>query len=40
MIHGSFAVNRAHHFIKDDSWFRDVQLLNKFVEAGYEKLAK
>lgn len=40
MIHGSFAVNRQHHFIKDNSWYRDVQLLNQFIEAGYQKLAQ
>lgn len=40
MIHGSFAVNRSHHFIKDESWFNDVNLLNNFVNAGYEALKK
>lgn len=34
-IHGSFAVNRAHHFIKDKKWAHDMQLLNHFTEAGY-----
>lgn len=38
IIHGSFAVNRAHHFIKDESWSRDVNLLNKFTAAGYQGL--
>lgn len=37
-IHGSFAVNRAHHFIKDKKWAHDVQLLNRFTEAGYQFL--
>ena len=40
IIHGSFAVNRAHHFIKDEKWFHDVKLLNKFVKAGYLSLKK
>lgn len=40
MIHGSFAVNRKHHFIKDDDWYRDVQLLNHFIEAGYNSTHK
>lgn len=40
IIHGSFAVNRAHHFIKDEKWAHDVQMLNRFAEAGYENLIK
>ncbi|QXD13542.1 MULTISPECIES: TetR/AcrR family transcriptional regulator [Lactobacillaceae] len=39
VIHGSFAVNRAHKFVKDEKWFHDVQMLNEFVEAGYERLS-
>lgn len=39
-IHGSFAVNRAHHFIKDEKWAHDVQLLNSFTEAGYKFINK
>lgn len=39
-IHGSFAVNRAHHFIKDRKWSHDVALLNRFTEAGYKFLKK
>lgn len=35
VIHGSFAVNRAHHFVKDKKWSHDVELLNGFTEAGY-----
>lgn len=38
MIHGSFAVNKAHHFIKDESWHRDMQVLNEFTRAGYDRL--
>lgn len=34
-IHGSFAINKRHHFIKDDAWYRDVTLLNQFVSTGY-----
>lgn len=37
-IHGSFAVNRLHHFKKDEKWSHDVQLLNRFTEAGYKDL--
>lgn len=40
VIHGSFAVNRAHHFVKSDAWKRDMQMLNSFTEAGYERLKK
>lgn len=40
IIHGSFAVNHAHHFVKDEKWFHDVKLLNKFVKAGYLSLKK
>lgn len=39
-IHGSFAVNRAHHFVKDKKWSHDVKLLNRFTEAGYNNLKK
>lgn len=39
-IHGSFAVNRAHHFVKDEKWSHDVKLLNRFTEAGYKFLKK
>lgn len=38
IIHGSFAVNRAHRFQKDEQWSHDVQLLNTFIQAGYQKL--
>ncbi|MGQ5709640.1 TetR/AcrR family transcriptional regulator [Lactobacillus sp. PSON] len=40
VIHGSFAVNRAHGFKKDSKWSHDVQLLNRFIQAGYESLRK
>ena len=40
IIHGSFAVNRANHFQKNEKWAHDVQMLNRFTKAGYEKLAK
>lgn len=39
-IHGSFAINKRHHFIKDDSWYHELQLLNKFTSAGYSSLPK
>lgn len=38
VIHGSFAVNRAHHFVKDQKWSHDVQILNKFTQGGYDSL--
>ena len=37
-LHGSFAVNRANHFWKNDQWYHDVQLLNKFTLNGYQAL--
>ncbi len=39
-IHGSFAINKRHHFIKDDDWYRELQLLNQFTSAGYESIRK
>jgi len=35
-IHGSFAINKRHHFIKDDSWYHDLELLNRFSSTGYK----
>lgn len=40
MIHGSFAVNRANKFVKNEKWSHDVQMLNHFIQAGYENLKK
>lgn len=37
-LHGSFAVNRANHFQKNDEWYHQVQLLNAFTMGGYESL--
>lgn len=37
-IHGSFAINKRHHFVKNDSWYHELQLLNKFTSAGYNSL--
>lgn len=37
-IHGSFAINKRHHFVKDDAWYRELQLLNQFTSAGYEAI--
>lgn len=36
VIHGSFAVNQRHRFVKDEQWARDVKLLNQFIKAGYQ----
>lgn len=38
MIHGSFAINRAHHFIKDSAWAHDVELLNRFTAEGLKNI--
>lgn len=35
-IHGSFAINKKHHFVKDKSWYHELQLLNQFTSAGYD----
>ena len=40
VIHGSFEVHRAHNFVKDEKWPHDVQMLNEFAEAGYERLSR
>lgn len=37
-LHGSFSINRAHHFVKDAKWVHDVQMLNEFIQAGYKAL--
>lgn len=39
-LHGSLAINRAHHFVKDAKWSHDVQMLNQFIQAGYHALNK
>ena len=39
-LHGSFAINKRHHFIKDDEWYREVELLNWFINAGYQSFKK
>ncbi|MQS75322.1 TetR/AcrR family transcriptional regulator [Companilactobacillus halodurans] len=36
-IHGSFAINKRHHFIKDESWYHELKLLNQFTSAGYDR---
>lgn len=38
IIHGSFAVNRANYFQKNEKWAHDVQMLNRFIKAGYKQL--
>ncbi|WP_119326738.1 TetR/AcrR family transcriptional regulator [Companilactobacillus musae] len=37
-INGSFAINKRHHFIKDDAWYQELQLLNTFTSGGYNSL--
>ncbi|WP_302117022.1 TetR/AcrR family transcriptional regulator [uncultured Limosilactobacillus sp.] len=39
-LHGSFAINKHHHFIKDDEWYHEVELLNRFINAGYRTFKK
>ncbi|MCI2031496.1 TetR/AcrR family transcriptional regulator [Limosilactobacillus sp.] len=39
-LHGSFAINKRHHFIKDDEWYHEVELLNRFINAGYQSFKK
>lgn len=39
-LHGSFAINKRHHFIKDDKWYHEVELLNRFINAGYQSFKK
>lgn len=38
ILHGSFAVNRRHNFQKDAQWQADTEMLQKFVQAGYNQL--
>lgn len=40
MIHGSFAINKRHHFTKDAAWYQEVKMLNDFVNAGYRAFKK
>lgn len=35
-LHGSFAINQANHFNKNEKWYHDVQLLNRFTQNGYK----
>ncbi len=37
-LHGSFAVNRANQFRKNNKWYHDVQLINNFTLNGYNAL--
>ncbi|WP_211334355.1 TetR/AcrR family transcriptional regulator [Companilactobacillus furfuricola] len=40
VIHGSFAINKRHKFVKDNEWYRELQLLNQFSLAGYKAIKK
>ncbi|WP_295730556.1 TetR/AcrR family transcriptional regulator [uncultured Limosilactobacillus sp.] len=40
ILHGSFAINKRHHFVKDDEWYHEVELLNRFINAGYQSFKK
>jgi AcrR family transcriptional regulator len=40
MIHGSFAINQRHHFLRTKEWYHDVELLSRFIQGGYEALSK
>ncbi|MCM8610365.1 MULTISPECIES: TetR/AcrR family transcriptional regulator [Lactiplantibacillus] len=37
-LHGSFVVNRANQFRKNNKWYHDVQLINNFTLNGYNAL--
>lgn len=37
-LHGSFAVNRANQFRRNNKWYHDVQLINNFTLNGYNAL--
>lgn len=37
-LHGSFAVNRANQFRKNNKWYHDVQIINNFTLNGYNAL--
>lgn len=39
ILHGSFAVNRANHFNKNEEWLHQVELLNRFTMGGYQALS-
>lgn len=39
-IHGSFAINKKHHFIKNEAWYRDLKVLNQFTSGGYKTFQK
>lgn len=34
-VHGSFAMNKKNGFIKNDAWYHDLRLLNRFINSGY-----
>ncbi len=40
MLHGSFAINKRHHFTRTPEWHRDVDMLQKFINAGYAAFRK
>ena len=35
MLHGSFAINKRHHFTRTPEWYRDVEMLQRFINSGY-----
>lgn len=36
MLHGSFAINKKHNFTRTPAWQRDVAMLQRFINAGYQ----
>ncbi|WP_295747460.1 TetR family transcriptional regulator [uncultured Limosilactobacillus sp.] len=38
ILHGSLAINKRHHFTRSPEWFRDVKMIQKFVNGGYQAL--
>ena len=39
-VYGSFMINKKHKFIKNSSWYHDLEILNKFAEGGYNQFTK
>lgn len=37
-VHGSFAINKMNKFIKNETWYHDLQILNRFIQGGYRSL--
>lgn len=40
MVHGSFAVNKRHGFVRDAQWRHEADMLDRFVQAGYRAFSR